>query len=74
LIITRDSKIRQHRAEVAAVLDNNGRMVALASSDATSTWAQLEVVMTQWRRIEALTELTGPFIYTAARTSLVKVA
>lgn len=31
LIITRDSRIQEHRAEVAAVRDNGGRMIALAS-------------------------------------------
>jgi hypothetical protein len=45
-------------------------MVTLASADAGSTWAQLEVLMTQWRRIERLTHEAGPFIYTATRTSL----
>jgi hypothetical protein len=48
-------------------------MVALSSSDATTVWAQLEVLMTQWRRTEELANLPGPFIYAATRTSLVKV-
>lgn len=73
LIVTRDSKIQQHRAEIAAVVENRGRMVALSSPDAATVWGQLEVIMTQWRRIEELTELPGPFIYTATRTSLVKI-
>lgn len=73
LILTRDGKIQQHRAEVAAVVDHGGRMVALSSSDATTVWAQLEVLMTQWRRTEELANLPGPFIYAATRTSLVKV-
>ena len=74
LIVTRDSKIQQHSAEIAAVMDNQGRMVALSSGDASTVWGQLEVVMTQWRRIEELAELPGPFIYTATRTVLKKVA
>jgi hypothetical protein len=74
LIVTRDSKIQQHSAEIAAVVDNQGRMVALSSGDASTVWGQLEVVMTQWRRIEELWELPGPFIYTATRTVLKKVA
>ena len=73
LILTRDGKIQQHTAEIAAVMENQGRMVALSSSDASTIWAQLEVVMTQWRRIEQLAELPGPFIYTATRTLLKKV-
>lgn len=67
LIITRDSAIQRYRAELAAVRDNGARMVALAGRDATNTWAQLELFMTQWRAIEALTHQHGPFIYTATR-------
>jgi hypothetical protein len=48
-------------------------MVALAGADAGTIWAQLEVVMTQWRRIEALLAERGPFIYTATRTSLTRI-
>jgi hypothetical protein len=42
-------------------------VVNLAGRDAGSTWAQLEVVMSQWRAIEALVEQPGPFIYVATR-------
>lgn len=66
LVLTRDSRIQQHRAEVSAVVETGGRMVALSSLDATTVWTQLEVVMTQWRRIEELAELPGPFICTAS--------
>jgi hypothetical protein len=45
-------------------------MVALSGSDATTTWRQLEVLFSQWRRIEALADEAGPFVYTATRTSL----
>ncbi|MGH9224789.1 MAG: hypothetical protein ACRD2W_13665 [Acidimicrobiales bacterium] len=48
-------------------------MVALSSTDATTAWNQLEVVMTQWRRTETLIDLPGPFIYTVSRTRLGKV-
>ncbi len=73
LIVTRDSKIQQHSAEMAAVVGSQGRMVALSSSDAATLWGQLEVVMTQWRRIEELADLPGPFIYTVTRTVLTKI-
>jgi PIN like domain len=69
LIITRDSRIQEHRAEVAAVRDNGARMIALASREAGGTWAQLEVFFAQWRRIEATLDEPGPFIYTASRTA-----
>lgn len=48
-------------------------MVALSSDEATTVWAQLEVVMTQWRKMEGLLDFPGPFIYTATRTTLTKV-
>jgi hypothetical protein len=73
LIITRDSHIKDHHAEIAAVRANHARMVALSGDDARTTWDQLEIVMTQWRRIEGLLELPGPLIYTATRTTLRKV-
>jgi PIN like domain len=71
LIITRDRHIQDHRAEIAAVWEHGAKMITLSGADAGSTWAQLEILMTQWRRIERLNdEETGPFIYTATRTSL----
>lgn len=74
LIITRDAHIRQHRAEINAVIEHGAKMVALASDDAGTTWAQLEVVMTQWRELARLADLSGPFVYTAHRTSLKRIA
>jgi hypothetical protein len=44
-------------------------MVALSSAEAKTTWAQLEIFMSQWRAIERLTEEPGPFIYAATRTT-----
>lgn len=68
LIITRDRNIAVNRAEVTAVRDNAARMVALAGADAIGTWAQLEVLLCQWRAVEALLERPGPFIVSATRT------
>jgi hypothetical protein len=70
LIITRDSNIWQHRAGLTAIRDHDARMVALSGKDARTTWDQLEVVMNQWRAIERLLDIPGPFIYTATRTAL----
>lgn len=47
--------------------DPNSPVGVLVGDEAIGTWAQLEVIMTQWRRIEALQ--AGPYIYTASRTS-----
>lgn len=73
LIITRDHNIADNRAEVAAVRDSGARMVALAGSEAIGTWRQLEVLMSQWRAIEALLGKPGPFIYSATRSRLRKL-
>lgn len=70
LIITRDRRIQEHRAEILAVRDHGAKMVALAARDALNTWQQLEVLFSQWRGIDQLAERPGPFIYTATRTSL----
>lgn len=67
IIVTRDSRIQLRPAEVAAVRDHGARMVALGGDDARTVWAQLELFMTQWRRIEHCLEEDGPFIYTATR-------
>lgn len=70
LIVTRDSRIQNHPAEIAAVRDNDARMIALAGKEAIGTWAQLEVFMCQWRAIERHAKDPGPFIFSATRTSL----
>lgn len=70
LIITRDSRIHHHRAEIEAVRVSGARMITLASEEARGTWDQLELVMCQWRAIERRWAEPGPFIYTATRTTL----
>jgi hypothetical protein len=74
LIITRDSRIQEHERERAAVREYGARMIAIASADGRGPWQQLEAVMCQWRRIEALLEQDGPFIYSLTRTTLRPVA
>ena len=69
LIITKDRHIQTRYRERQAVKEHSARMVSLVGSEAIGTFAQLEIIMCQWRRIEtALTE-KGPFIYRASRTS-----
>jgi PIN like domain len=68
--ITRDRHIQDHRAELAAVRDHRLRLVALAAPEARTTWAQLEVLMCQWRAIEALVDDDGPLLRLATRTAL----
>jgi hypothetical protein len=69
LIVTRDKHIQAKKAEIDAVRDYGAKMVNLASEDAGTVWAQLEVFMTRWRKdIEPLIDRDGPFIYIATRT------
>jgi hypothetical protein len=70
LIITRDRHIQDHRAEIEAVRSSGARMVNFAGEEAIGTFAQLEVLMSQWRRITSLLEEEGPYIYALTRTKL----
>ena len=70
IAISRDAQISRRIAEVAAVIQHRARLVVLSSVDARTVWDQLEVLMCQWRRIERLADLPGPFIYRASRTRL----
>jgi len=74
LIVTRDSMITQNRNEIAAVGENKAKMVALNQRDAQTKWGQLEVFMTQYRRIEALVSEPGPFIWRVSRTAMTPIA
>ncbi len=60
LIITRDRRIQEHRAEIEAVSSSGARMVNLAADDATDRFAQMEVIMCQWRHISALLDEKRP--------------
>lgn len=73
LIITRDRRIQEHRAEISAVRDHKARLITLSSADATNKFAQLEIVMCQWREIDKHVSEPGPFIYRATRTRLSEV-
>ncbi len=73
LIVTRDSMIAQNRNEITAIRENKAKMVALNQRDARTKWGQLEVSMTQWRRIDALTSEPGPFIWRVSRTTMTSI-
>jgi PIN like domain len=70
LIITRDRRIQEHRAEIEAVRASGARMVTLAGREAVNTFNQLEALMCNWRHILQLAGQPGPFIHIATRTSL----
>jgi hypothetical protein len=73
LIVTRDNAIIDNRNEIAAVRENNAKMVALNRKDAANKWGQLEVFMTRWRDIDELTSQPGPFIWRASRTAMTQI-
>lgn len=73
LILTRDRRIRDHRAEIAAVRESGARLVTLTAREAGSVWAQLELLLCRWRAIEECKTKPGPFILRATRTSLTPV-
>jgi hypothetical protein len=70
LIITRDRRIQEHRAEIDAIRNSGARMITLAGAEAVDTFSQLEALMCNWRQIQRLLARSGPYIYTATRTKL----
>jgi hypothetical protein len=70
LVITRDGNIAQHRAEIDAVKEHGVKLVAISGKEGKGTFGQLEIVMSQWRDLEALASLRGPFAYVMTRTTL----
>ncbi len=74
VIISRDSHIASRPGEVDAVRKSGARLIVLSGKEARGPWEQLEILMSQWRRIESLTSVPGPWIYSATRTSMGAVA
>lgn len=62
-ILTRDGRISRLPQERQAVRDHGAKMVVVGGGVPNAKlrkWDQLEVIFTQWRRIEALADLPGP--------------
>jgi hypothetical protein len=74
IAITRDSNILDHLSALQAVRNNGLRLVTLSGPDGKYKWTQLEIIMTQWRRIEALQDRTGPLIISSTRTTFRELA
>lgn len=69
VVITRDRKIMSRLNEVQAVRRHGARVFAIAQAPPLNTWHLLEVVVTQWRRMEAIVDSEpGPWIYLLTRT------
>ncbi len=74
VVFSRDRHIQHRPAEKQAVLNNAARLITLdARSVQLTKWLELEIVVCQWRAIEGIAALSGPWIYTATRSSLRKV-
>jgi hypothetical protein len=73
VIVTRDRHIQTRQIEIDAVLASNARMFAISSRDQLGIWDQLEIVMCQWRAMDAQAQHAGPFIYAMTRTTLRRV-
>jgi len=58
VIITRDRHLKHRPAELSAIVSNGARVVRLDPRHALNRWGQLEIVVGQWRRIEALATTT----------------
>jgi len=70
LVISRDAHVEDHRAWIASVAEHRAKLVVLSGRDAGGTWGQLEILLTQWRAIDALAAREGPFIHAATRSGL----
>jgi hypothetical protein len=73
-IVSRDRKIQRRPAEFAAVLHHNAKLFAIASDEKLDVWRQLEILMCNWRTIDALATEDGPYIYRVTRTTMTRVA
>lgn len=73
LVLTRDKNISKRTAEKKAVETAGAKLVAVTTSEDLSTFGILEVVMCQWRKIDEIAQLPGPFIYGATRATFTKL-
>ncbi len=70
VVITRDRHLQHRPAERRAIIDNAARVVQLDTRHQLSKWAQLEIVVCQWRRLEERLDQPGPWLVVATRTGL----
>ncbi len=67
VIITHDHNIKHKPAEKNALLEHRARIVQI-NAPRLDKWGQLEIVVSQWRRIEDRLALLGPWYVKASRT------
>jgi uncharacterized protein with PIN domain len=68
--ITRDRHLQHRPAERQAIIDHGARVVRLDARHELNKWAQLEIVVSQWRRIEERLDLPGPWLVVVTRTGV----
>jgi hypothetical protein len=73
IVLTRDKAISRRPREAELVRRHEGRHIAITSKEPLNNWQILEIVMCQWRWIESMFEVPGPFIYGITRTAQTKV-
>jgi hypothetical protein len=72
IVITRDRYHAHRPAGIAAVVGAKASHVRLDPGSALNRWGQLEIVVSQWRRTEALEEMPGPWVHVITRTTIRK--
>jgi hypothetical protein len=72
-IISRDRRIASRTAEKDQVLAAGARMFAITTRETLDVWGLVEVVVTQWRKIEDAAREPGPYIYGVTRTTIDKI-
>ena len=72
IIVSRDRHIQHRPAERQALIAAQAKMFRLDARHGLNKWQQLEIIVTQWHRLEQMSELPGPWLYMATRTSLRK--
>lgn len=70
IVITRDRHLQRRPTERQAIIDNGARVVQLDTRHQLNKWAQLEIVVCQWRRLEERLDQPGPWFVVATRTGL----
>ena len=67
IVITHDHNIKRKPAERRALFDHAARVVQV-NARRLDKWGQLEIVVSQWRRIEERLGIPGPWYVKASRT------
>ncbi len=70
LVLSRDKRMRHRPAERRAILDSGVRVVFLGGSRNLDRWAQLDLVVRSWPRLEEARERTGPWVASLTMGSL----